>query len=662
MHRGATVGESSVVKPLRFYLLLAVLVAAPILAAGETLVMGVFAFRPKEIMAPQYAHLADYLTRSVPGLHVDLQVLPQEEIEARLAAGTLDLVLTNPSHFVVLRQRSRLTGAIATMVSLEKGVGVSVLGGVVLVPMGRDDIRELRDLRGKRIVVPGAKYLGGYQAQAYELLREGVRLPDDAEIEIVGSHDGVVAALLAGKADAGFVRTGVVEAMAREGRLPPDRLKVLNPRQYAGFPFLCSTELYPEWAFTALPHVNQSTVRQIARALLNIEADSPVAKAVGIAGFTIPGDYVPVENLARALRLPPFEGVPEFTPRDIWTRYRRESLASLSAGTLILLLAAGLFVSHRRLKRATVELRRVSQRHELLLGAAGEGIFGTDRDGNITFVNPAALDALGYDMAELIGRRAQTLFVPRDEVDANAAKSETLLEVVLHEMTMRRGDATFVRKSGARFPVHLIVTAMVEEGEHVGAEVVFQDVTDRKILEEDLIRQATMDSLTGAANRRHFLSQVETEWSRIRRKGGTAALVLIDLDRFKAINDSAGHGAGDAVLKAFARVVRESLRRFDLFGRLGGDEFAILLPDSDLAGARSFCERLRADVAAITIEHGERKIGITVSMGLALMTRETANPDETITQADSALYDAKAHGRNRIAVAEAAISASTPGR
>lgn len=638
-------------KVLRYLLVL--LFGLPALSHAETLTMGVFAYRPKEVMIAQYQPLADYLSKTVPGVSVDLQVLTQDEMEASLAARKLDLVFTNPSHFVVLRARNRLTGAIATLVSLEKGVAVNVLGGVIVVPAARGDIRSLQDLRGMRIAVPGTKYLGGYQTQAYELLLAGIHLPEDATLEVVGSHDTVVEALLAGKADAGFIRTSIIEAMQREGLLVPGQIRVINEQNHPAFPYACSTRLYPEWAFAALPHVDQATVRQIARALLNIDADSNVAKRAGIAGFTVPGDYLPVENLARALRLPPFEGAPEFTVEDVWSRYRIESSIGLLVATVILALAGGLLLSGRRLKATTQELRRMSQRHELLLDAAGEGIFGTDRTGVITFVNPAALATLGYAKDELIGRRAQTLF----SADT-AGDKDCLLDVVLGDGERRRGDDAFVTQSGVRVPVHLIVTAMVEDGQRVGAEVVFLDVTERKMLEADLIRQATVDPLTGAATRRHFLAQLESEWSRIRRKGGLAALVLLDLDRFKNINDSHGHGAGDAVLREFGRTIRDSLRRFDVFGRQGGDEFAILLPDTDQAGAMRYCERLRAEVSAAVVKFNGVQLQMTASMGLALLTRDTVSADEAISQADRALYDSKARGRNRITVADGTATAA----
>ncbi len=331
-------------------LAVALLFQASAVRAQEELNLGIFAYRPKPVMVEQYQPLVDHLNRSIPGIKIRMLALDISEIEAALEAGKLDLVFTNPSHFMLLRHRNRLTGALATLVSLDKGIAVSSLGGAILAPADRSDIQTLKDLKGRKIAYPGTKYLGGYQTQAYELLMAGIHLPDDANLVNVGGHDSVVKTLLANGADAGFVRTGIFEAMIREGSLPEGRLKLVNPQKPPSFPFLVSTRLYPEWAFAALPHVNERLVRQIARALFDVEPDSKAAKAAGIHGFTVPADYLPVENLARVLRLPPFEQAPEFTAQDVWEHYFPAILVGLGALSVIAVLMVFLALGYRRLK------------------------------------------------------------------------------------------------------------------------------------------------------------------------------------------------------------------------------------------------------------------------------------------------------------------------
>lgn len=387
-------------------LALLLLLSAPASTLAETtLTLGIFAFRPKPIMEAQYRPLIEHLEAEVPETRFQLKVLTQTEMETALTRNELDLVFTNPSHFVLLRHVNRLTGAMATLVALEKGRPVSRLGGVIMVRADRNDLRDLADLKGRRIAVPGVKFLGGYQTQAYEFLQAGIDLPTDTHLNVVGSHDEVVQTVLDGRADAGFVRTGIVEAMTREGKLPPGQIKLINRQSPPGFPYLVSTRLYPEWAFAALPHVDEHIANHIARALLRIEPDSKVAIAADIHGFTVPADYLPVENLARALRLPPFEGTPEFTPEDIWARYRTSLLVGLAGGAMILLMATGLLLGNRRLRQAEAALRKSEAGLSALLDNTPYLMWLKDKESRFLAVNKAFVRSTAKgSAAEIVGK------------------------------------------------------------------------------------------------------------------------------------------------------------------------------------------------------------------------------------------------------------------
>jgi diguanylate cyclase (GGDEF)-like protein len=170
-------------------------------------------------------------------------------------------------------------------------------------------------------------------------------------------------------------------------------------------------------------------------------------------------------------------------------------------------------------------------------------------------------------------------------------------------------------------------------------------------LAEELHAQATTDALTGLPNRRQLMAQMETEVNRAGRSGRPLSLALLDVDRFKAINDSHGHPAGDAVLQAVAAELRRVTRGDDVLGRFGGEEFAVLMPDTSLAKARLAGERLRAAVSRKTIHFPDGSSGrVTISVGVALLAgREGC--DHLISRADSALYEAKADGRNLVRLA-----------
>jgi len=323
--------------PFLFFLLI-----LPSASASETLVLGIFAYRPREVLEPRFQPLADYLSAALNDARIELRVLKQDEIERALAENQLDLLFTNPSHYVMVRTRFSLTGALATLISLESGQATSQLGGVIIVQNASDGVQSLADLKGRKIAVPGTKYLGGYQTQMFELMQAGIRLADE-QFEIVGSHDAVVQAVLDGQTEVGFIRTGLIEQLQQEGKLDPTRLRIVNRQTYANFPYRVSTRLYPEWAFVALPHVDNQRVRKIASSLMLLEADHPVARAASIAGFSPPADYLPVENIMRALRAPPFNAGEPIAWRDIWNQHRTPLvllLTSLGLVAVLILLVA----------------------------------------------------------------------------------------------------------------------------------------------------------------------------------------------------------------------------------------------------------------------------------------------------------------------------------
>jgi diguanylate cyclase (GGDEF)-like protein len=179
-----------------------------------------------------------------------------------------------------------------------------------------------------------------------------------------------------------------------------------------------------------------------------------------------------------------------------------------------------------------------------------------------------------------------------------------------------------------------------------------RDITERKQAEQEFKRLANTDDLTGTLNRRRFLELAQAEVLRAQRYGSPLSLLMLDLDHFKAINDTYGHGVGDLVLRSLVEVSKEVLRVVDVFGRVGGEEFMALLPETNLEGALTVAERLRAAFAARTVTAGGNEIRCTASLGVAVLA-----PDMTLEQlmkaADEALYQAKKRGRNQVVAYQA---------
>lgn len=162
-----------------------------------------------------------------------------------------------------------------------------------------------------------------------------------------------------------------------------------------------------------------------------------------------------------------------------------------------------------------------------------------------------------------------------------------------------------------------------------------------------LAKSAATDELTGIANRRHFLSEVERELQRLRLDGQTASAIMIDIDHFKLVNDNLGHEAGDKVLRDIVEPISRAIRPRDLFGRMGGEEFLIFLSGADHEMSNAVAERIRLAIESLTVSYREHEINITASLGVAQWDG-TSHLDELFYQADKALYQAKNRGRNRV--------------
>jgi len=224
-------------------------------------------------------------------------------------------------------------------------------------------------------------------------------------------------------------------------------------------------------------------------------------------------------------------------------------------------------------ERKTFEeaLERLSRQHEMVLKSAGEGIFGLDLDGNATFVNPAAARITGWEAKDLVGRPQHDVLHHTKPDGSPYPREECPIHAALEDGTIHsRDDEIFWRKDGTSFPVEYMSSPILQDGEVIGAVVTFKDITERKAVEQQLHHQAFHDSLTGLPNRALFMDRLERALTRANRRGNKVAVLFMDLDNFKVINDSLGHKAGDQLLVAVAERLETSLRSEDTAGRLGG--------------------------------------------------------------------------------------------
>src|SRR5215210_8052549 len=302
-------------------------------------------------------------------------------------------------------------------------------------------------------------------------------------------------------------------------------------------------------------------------------------------------------------------------------------------------------------KKVEEAFERLSQQHEMVLKSAGEGIFGLDLHGNVTFVNPAASDMTEWNTQDLLGRPMHKL-LHHTKPDGTPYLSEEcpIYAAFTTGTTHSRDDEVFWRKDGTSFTVEYTSSPIFEDSGIVGAVVTFRDITERKALEQQLHHQAFHDPLSGLPNRALFMDRLEHALTRANRRGNKVAVLFTDLDNFKVINDSLGHEVGDQLLVAVAERLKACLRPEDTAARLGGDEFTILVEEVDgVSDAVRVAERI-AECLQPPFALEQHEVFSTTSIGIALSSPLQEQPADLLRHADLAMYRAKHKGKDRYEV------------
>ena len=460
------------VKRLLTTLIISLLATSSLSAlAQEPIRFGVLAFRPKAQAMEQWQPLATHIEKSL-GRRVELTVYNYTELDAAVSQNAVDVVLTNPGHYVLLKYRNKPSAPLVTQINLERGNEATTFGGMIFTRADTSNINTLADLAGKRIAATSADSLGGYQMQAFELLEAGVAPPKAEKLILTGMpHDRAVDEVLAGRVDAGFVRSGVLKAMAEEGKLDLTRIKIINQQNLAGFP--SSTRLYPEWPVAVMSQFDEQLARRLTVALLSLPADSAAARSAGIGGFSVPADYSGVEEVLRKLRIPPFDAAPEFTLSDLWQKYAGWITALL--GVLVVAFAAmgaGLLMQNRRVKQS-------QQRFITLFEFSPEPMW-IIADGCFIDCNMAAVTILGYtDKASVLTHRSAN-FSPESQPDGeNSRLKAKRLMGAAADGKPQRFEWVLLKDDGSHFNAAVCLTHITLNGLSV-LLAVGHDITERK--------------------------------------------------------------------------------------------------------------------------------------------------------------------------------------
>ena len=325
------------------------------------------------------------------------------------------------------------------------------------------------------------------------------------------------------------------------------------------------------------------------------------------------------------------------------------------ACTLIKLSGERLLATLTDVSRQVAQERRLKQAENwfstLLSRTEDFAVVSLDADGRIEDVKQAVLDQSGLTRAQVVGATLDVF----DDPEPDDALPPTADLIALAQRDGWHLDQRWLRQAdgGRRRCQRLIVVRIDAKGEGQGAVLgytaVLRSVAGEGLDATKLQRLLRTDHLTGANNRAHFFEVAEREFRASLNTNRTIAVVAIDVDHFKSVNDTHGHGTGDEVLKAIAVTCAGSLRPGDTFARFGGEEFMVLLPGTDLGLAMAVAERLRAAVAALKLATpAGLPLRVTASFGCAALTPPVGTMTLLLDQADKALYAAKRDGRNRV--------------
>jgi diguanylate cyclase (GGDEF)-like protein/PAS domain S-box-containing protein len=317
-------------------------------------------------------------------------------------------------------------------------------------------------------------------------------------------------------------------------------------------------------------------------------------------------------------------------------------------------------VTERR--EAEAALFRERERALVTLASIADAVIATDSRGMVEYLNPVAEHFTGWTLSEARGEPLTRVFTvlheaTREPVETSAERcldEDRAMGVTSHLLLVRRDAAEFAIDESAA-PLH------DRDGRLTGVVIVFRDTTPQRQLTRQLSHQATHDPLTGLMNRREFERRLARVVASAQESDTAHGLCYLDLDRFKTVNDTCGHMAGDALLRQLAAVLRAELRSRDTLARLGGDEFAVLLEHCELEQARRIAESLRVAVEKFRFVWEGNAFTLGASIGLVEINRSCGSEADAVRAADTACYRAKHAGRNRVQVARLDDLASADG-
>ena len=301
-------------------------------------------------------------------------------------------------------------------------------------------------------------------------------------------------------------------------------------------------------------------------------------------------------------------------------------------------------------KRAETRIFEEKERAQVTLQSIGDGVITTDAEGNIDYINPVAQDLTGWDMRGARGMPVTSIMTIINEHTRATVENPVMRCLRDGRIVTLAENSVLITKNSDEIPIQDSAAPIRDRiGNIIGSVIVFHDTSKESRLFRQLSYQASHDSLTGLINRTEFENRLVATFETLKSDPEqTSALLYLDLDQFKVVNDTFGHAAGDELLRQLSEILQAQIRSTDVFARLGGDEFGIFLERCDQERAMEVAEAIRVSVEGYRFEWQDSFTTIRVSVGVVMVTSEDDNVASLMSSADVACYSAKDMGRNQV--------------
>ncbi|MEI6209636.1 MAG: PhnD/SsuA/transferrin family substrate-binding protein [Desulfuromonadales bacterium] len=451
-------------------------------ASASDVRIGVLSVRGPED-AKYWQQVADELNARIPAYHFVIVLHTYVSLNQAVSGNQLEFVVANPSQYVEL-EANYSAYRIATLVSHVGQTDTSFFGTVIFSKASRTDIATLNDIKGRSLITASKTAFASWVVTRDELKKQGISPEALAAVRFAGSSaDSVVMAVKNGEADAGAVRTGVLEQLAQEGKIALTDFRILNRKHVEGFPFLLSSELYPEFAFARLKQTDRKLTNMVAAQLLLIPHNVPSNRYPNPIGWTVPENYRKVRELMQRWKMPPYQ---EYGRVSLLEAVRQNkitvSLTLTAFVSLVLVIVLSLNIRQKRTKyKILSEAKQKLDLIRTMVEATPDAVFIKDRRGCYVFVNSGATRIIGRPSEEIIGKDISDFYPP----EVAKVKVDTDNKVMSDACTVNYEEQSMVHDETR----DLLVTKgpmYDDQGRVDGIFVVARDITEIKQLQREV--------------------------------------------------------------------------------------------------------------------------------------------------------------------------------